>query len=82
MMATRSTSAAVNRNKGEAEMAGHAPALIINYSGRFGSRLENEVIFLLGANVAAAAAAIAVSVPPPTRFRCLLPIVDEKSLLM
>lgn len=28
--------------------AGHAPALIINYSGRFGSRLGNEVIFLPG----------------------------------
>lgn len=27
---------------------GHAPALIINYSGRFGSRLGNEVIFLPG----------------------------------
>lgn len=28
--------------------AGHALALIINYSGRFGSRLGNEVIFLPG----------------------------------
>jgi hypothetical protein len=82
MMATRSTSAAVNRNKGEAGTAGHAPALIINYSGRFGSRLENEVIFLPGANVAAAAAAVSISISPPARLRCLLPIVDEKSLLM
>lgn len=62
-------------------MTGHAPALIINYSGRFGSRLENEVIFLPRRQ---------------RRRRCrrclrlhfrlrrgcyLIPIVDEKSLL-
>lgn len=44
MMATRSTSVRIR----EAGLAGHAPALIINYSGRFGSRLGNEVIFLPG----------------------------------